>query len=73
MTLAGAGCWSCTATATGSPARSGSAIVAEDLRRTAEVEYVLVPGGTHAMLSHRRAFDGAAAGFWLPDVLADPV
>jgi pimeloyl-ACP methyl ester carboxylesterase len=54
-----------------SPQRS--AIVAEDLRRTAEVEYVLVPGGTHAMLSHRRAFDGAAAGFVTRTLLADPV
>ena len=44
-----------------SPQRS--AAVAEDLRRTAEVGYIRVAGGKHAMLGHHRVFDGAAADF----------
>ncbi len=35
--------------------------VAEGLRRETPVAYVTVRGGKHAMLSHRRAFDGLAA------------
>jgi pimeloyl-ACP methyl ester carboxylesterase len=35
--------------------------VAERLRRANPVTYVSVAGGTHAMLSHREAFDGLAA------------
>jgi len=33
------------------------------LARRVPVGFVEVPGGTHAMLPHRRAFDGAAAEF----------
>jgi dienelactone hydrolase len=53
-----------------------SRTVAADLRRSTDVDYVLVAGGKHAMLSHHRAFDGAAAGFvastLLDDVRTDP-
>ncbi len=37
--------------------------VAANLSRTAEVEFVTVPGGKHAMLRHSREFDGRAAAF----------
>jgi pimeloyl-ACP methyl ester carboxylesterase len=37
--------------------------VARTLSRSAEVEFVEVPGGKHAMLSHGREFDGRAADF----------
>jgi dienelactone hydrolase len=44
-----------------SPARS--AVVAQTLRRTADVGYIRVSGGTHAMLRHGRTFDRIAADF----------
>jgi pimeloyl-ACP methyl ester carboxylesterase len=44
-----------------SPQRS--LVVAERLRRTAEVGYIRVAGGTHAMLRHGSVFDRAAADF----------
>ena len=45
-----------------SPQRS--AALARALRRyAAEVRYVCVPGGKHAMLRHRESFDGLAAQF----------
>ena len=37
--------------------------VARTLSRTADVDFVEVPGGKHAMLSHGREFDRAAAEF----------
>jgi pimeloyl-ACP methyl ester carboxylesterase len=44
-----------------SPARS--AALAEALRSVAQVQYVLVDGGKHAMLRHHARFDGLAAEF----------
>ncbi|MGO4340978.1 alpha/beta hydrolase [Pedococcus sp. 2YAF34] len=44
-----------------SPSRSAS--VARDLERTADVGYVTVAGGRHAMLRRHHVFDGAAADF----------
>ena len=52
-----------------SPARSRR--VADDLRRSAEVTYVSVPGGKHAMLTHHQEFDGAAADFVVAALLDD--
>jgi pimeloyl-ACP methyl ester carboxylesterase len=40
-----------------------SEAVAGNLARTAEVEFVRIPGGKHAMLRHRREFDRRAADF----------
>ena len=37
--------------------------MARDLERTAEVAYVTVSGGRHAMLRRHHVFDGAAADF----------
>jgi dienelactone hydrolase len=45
--------------------------VADDLRRSTDVDYVLVPGGKHAMLSHHREFDRPAAEFVAATLLAD--
>ncbi|NUO34577.1 MAG: alpha/beta fold hydrolase [Dermatophilaceae bacterium] len=42
---------------------TSSASVARDLARTAQVSYVTVEGGRHAMLRRHRLFDGIAAGF----------
>ena len=44
-----------------SPSRSAS--VARDLERTADVGYVTVSGGSHAMLRRHSVFDGVAADF----------
>ncbi len=52
-----------------SPSRSKG--VADDLRRTADVTYLSVPGGKHAMLSHHAEFDGAAADFVTAALLDD--
>ncbi len=54
-----------------SPQRS--AVVAEDLRQTAEVGYIRVAGGKHAMLGHHRVVDGAAADFVTATLLGDEV
>lgn len=54
-----------------SPARSAS--VAAGLRRTAEVGYVRVSGGKHAMLRHGRTFDRVAADFAAATLLGDDV
>jgi pimeloyl-ACP methyl ester carboxylesterase len=48
-----------------------SAIVAEKLRRYAEVGYVRVSGGKHAMLAHGSVFDRAAADFATATLLGD--
>ncbi len=42
---------------------TNSAAVARDLSRTADVGYVTVEGGKHAMLGRRSLFDGLAADF----------
>ena len=44
-----------------SPARS--AALAEGLRASADVDYVVVEGSGHAMLRHHRSFSGPAADF----------
>ena len=54
-----------------SPARSRA--VADDLARSTDVDYVLVPGGKHAMLAHHREFDRAAADFVTATLLGDDV
>ena len=54
-----------------SPARSLR--VAEDLRRSTDVDYLRVPGGKHAMLAHHRVFDRAAADFVTATLLGDDV
>ena len=54
-----------------SPSRSAS--VAAGLRRTAEVGYVRVSGGKHAMLRHGRTFDRVAADFAAATLLGDDV
>ncbi len=46
-----------------------SEAVAGNLARTAHVEFVRIPGGKHAMLRHRREFDGRAAGFTAESLL----
>jgi pimeloyl-ACP methyl ester carboxylesterase len=51
-----------------SPARARA--VARSLSRTGAVEFVPVPDGKHAMLSHRREFDGRAAEFTADVLLA---
>lgn len=53
-----------------SPRRS--AVVAEALRRTTEVGYVSVTGGSHAMLRHAGTFDRIAADFATATLLGDP-
>ena len=55
----------------GLPCAGGSRSFPADLRRSTDVDYVLVPGGKHAMLSHHRAFDGAAAEFVASTLLDD--
>jgi pimeloyl-ACP methyl ester carboxylesterase len=52
-----------------SPERS--ALVAQQLRRSAEVGYVRVTGGKHAMLSHGSVFDRAARDFATATLLGD--
>lgn len=41
-------------------------------RQGAEVTFIEVNGGTHAMLAHRRSFDGLAAQFVALTLLGDP-
>ena len=48
-----------------------SLAVAEDLRRSADVGYLRVSGGKHAMLAHRGVFDRAAADFVTATLLGD--
>lgn len=48
-----------------------SADVARKLARTADVGYVTVAGGKHAMLAHGRTFDGLAADFAVATLLDD--
>lgn len=50
-----------------------AARVAENLRRTTGVRYVVVPGGTHAMLRHRTRFERLATDFMCETVLDDHV
>lgn len=52
-----------------SPQRS--AVVAQALRRTADVGYVRVSGGRHAMLRHGSLFDRVAADFATATLLGD--
>lgn len=52
-----------------SPERSE--LVARQLRRSAEVGYVRVAGGSHAMLRHGSVFDRAAADFAAATLLGD--
>jgi pimeloyl-ACP methyl ester carboxylesterase len=52
-----------------SPRRSE--VVARGLRRSAEVGYVRVAGGKHAMLRHGRVFDRVAADFATATLLGD--
>lgn len=54
-----------------SPSRSAS--VARVLERTAQVGYVTVSGGRHAMLRRHRVFDGAAADFATATLLGTEV
>ena len=42
---------------------SSAVVVADDLRRTARVGFITIPGGKHAMLRHHRLFDSAAADY----------
>ncbi len=52
---------------------ANAAAVARDLARTADVGFVTVEGGSHAMLRHHRVFDGLAADFAATTLLgADP-
>jgi pimeloyl-ACP methyl ester carboxylesterase len=48
-----------------------SAAVADRLRRHAEVGYIRVAGGKHAMLAHGSVFDRAAADFATATLLGD--
>ncbi|OFE14995.1 hypothetical protein BA895_07585 [Humibacillus sp. DSM 29435] len=48
---------------------ANSAAVARDLARTAQVAYVTVDGGKHAMLRHHGTFDGIAADFAVATLL----
>ena len=48
---------------------TSSAAVARDLARTAEVGYVTVEGGKHAMLRRHGVFDGLAADFAVATLL----
>lgn len=54
-----------------SPTRSLA--VARNLQRTAQVGYISVEGGRHAMLRHHAAFDGYAAAFAAATLLGDRV
>lgn len=49
-----------------------SAAVARALARTADVAYVTIEGGKHAMLRHGRRFDGLAADFAAATLLGEP-
>ncbi len=52
---------------------TNAAAVARDLARTADVGFVTVEGGSHAMLRHHGVFDGLAADFAATTLLgADP-
>ncbi len=51
------------------PARS--AAVAHDLRRSADVGYIRVVGGKHAMLARHRSFDGFATDFATATLLGE--
>lgn len=51
---------------------ANSAAVARALARTAQVSYVRVEGGKHAMLRHHDQFDGLAANFAAATLLGDP-
>ncbi len=53
-----------------SPARAEA--VARNLSRTAEVGFVSIPGGKHAMLRHGREFDRRAADFTAEELLTSP-
>ena len=53
-----------------SPTRALAA--ARNLQRTAEVGFVSVEGGRHAMLRHHPSFDGYAAEFAAATLLGDP-
>ncbi len=50
-----------------SPAKSSA--LARTLRRTTSVDFVTVPGGKHAMLSHHAAFERPAAEFVVETLL----
>jgi alpha-beta hydrolase superfamily lysophospholipase len=50
---------------------SNSAAVARALARTAQVSYVRVEGGKHAMLRHHEQFDGLAASFAAATLLGE--
>ncbi len=50
-----------------------SEVVAQRLRRSADVGYVRVGGGRHAMLRHGRTFDRAAADFAVATLLGREV
>lgn len=49
-----------------------SAAVARSLSRTADVGYIRIPGGKHAMLRHGAEFDRYAAQFATASLLGDP-
>jgi alpha-beta hydrolase superfamily lysophospholipase len=49
-----------------------SRIVARNLSRRTEVEYLEVPGGRHAMIRHAREFEQAASGFTVETLLHEP-
>jgi pimeloyl-ACP methyl ester carboxylesterase len=51
---------------------ANSAAVARALGRTADVGYVTILGGKHAMLGHHAEFDGLAARFTAATLLGDP-
>jgi pimeloyl-ACP methyl ester carboxylesterase len=51
---------------------ANSATVARALSRTADVGYITVLGGKHAMLRHHAEFDGLAAQFAAATLLGDP-
>ena len=53
-----------------SPTRALAA--ARNLQRTAQVGYISVEGGRHAMLRHHRSFDGYAATFAAATLLGEP-
>jgi pimeloyl-ACP methyl ester carboxylesterase len=51
---------------------ANSAAVARALGRTADVGYITILGGKHAMLRHHAEFDGLAAQFTAATLLGDP-
>jgi len=53
-----------------SPTRALAA--ARNLQRTAQVGFISVEGGRHAMLRHHRSFDGYAAQFAAATLLGEP-